>query len=169
MKTFKFCILPFLVALLFTTPVKAEDSTLSKSINAVIDKYIALKNTLAMGDGNAAENKAKDLLAAISQVNEKNMNAKQAAVWNTYLGKLQYGSRHILEVNLVPHQREHFASLSTNLITVVKELKLNKTTLYQEYCTASKRSYLSETTEGRDPYMGMIHCSKVTETLQAVK
>jgi hypothetical protein len=67
----------------------------------------------------------------------------------------------------VPHQREHFAGLSNNLYSILKEFKLNKTILYRQYCLMGKQYYLSEYDKGKDPYMGMNNCSRVAETLPA--
>lgn len=97
------------------------------------------------------------------------MTPKQLAVWNAYEPKLEFDSRHISEVSLVPHQREHFASLSNNLYNVLKEFKLNKTVLYRQYCVMDKQYYLSDAATGKDPYMAMEHCSRVAETLPASK
>ena len=152
--------------LLFTAPVKAQD--LNSSVTLMIKNYINLKNTLVTGDGNAAESKAKALLMSINAVPVSSMNTKQISVWNKYAAKLQFDSRHISEVNRVEHQREHFSSLSDNLYQVLKGLKLNQTVLYREYCRMNKQYYLSETSSGKDPYMGMALCSKVVETLPAV-
>jgi hypothetical protein len=91
------------------------------------------------------------------------------AFYPALLPKLEFDSRHISEVNKIDHQREHFASLSNNLYTLVKKLKVNSTVLYRQYCTMTKRYFLSESDKGKDPYMGMANCSKVTETLPVAK
>ncbi len=72
------------------------------------------------------ETAAKALLASLNTVPQSGLTKDQAALF----GKLEFDSRHISEVNLVPHQREHFASLSKNLFALVKGLKLNKKDLY---------------------------------------
>ena len=165
MKTIKKFTLSIFVFSLFMLSVKAQE--VNASINSVIDSYISLKNTLVTGDGNAAELKAKALLAAVNAVPKNSMNSKQLALWDKYEAKLQFDSRHISEVNKLAHQREHFASLSNNLYEVVKGLKLNRTVLYREFCRMNKQYYLSEARGGKDPYMGMALCSKVVETLPA--
>ena len=163
MKTINKYTLSIFILTLFTIHANAQD--LNTSINSVIDNYISLKNALITGNGNTAEIKAKSLLAAINTVPKKSMDSKQLTVWNKYEAKLQFDSRHISEVNRVEHQREHFASLSNNLYEVLKALKLNLKVIYREYCKMNKQYYLSETSGGKDPYMGMALCSKMVETL----
>jgi hypothetical protein len=167
MKSIKIMMLCFIMAV--TVTAKAQDTELSKSVNTVITNYLALKNALAASDGNSAKDKAKGLLASISQVPEKSMNKEQLALWTKYATKLQFDSRHISEVALVPHQREHFASLSGNLYAVLKGLKLNKVTLYNHYCDMKQQYFISDAAKSKDPYMGMDNCSRVKETLPAVK
>ena len=165
MKTLKITILSALAALFFTMNGNAQDKALSGPVNTVITNYLALKNTLITGDGNAAEPKAKALLTSLGEISKAGLSTDQTAL----ITKLEFDRRHISEVNKIAHQREHFASLSNNLYTLVKKLKVNNTVLYRQYCTMTKAYYLSETDKGKDPYMGMANCSKVTETLPAAK
>jgi hypothetical protein len=164
MKTLKTTALFLAMTLLSILTVKAQ-ITQTKPINTVITNYLALKDALVSGDGTVAEAKAKILLASIGEIPKTGLNADEAAL----MPKLEFDSRHIREVNKIDHQREHFASLSNNLYTLVKKLKVNNNVLYRQYCTMTKRYFLSESDKGKDPYMGMANCSKVTETLPAAK
>jgi hypothetical protein len=163
MKAYKYILLFILPGLFLIVPAYSQNSALSNRVNAVIGNYLALKNALASGDGNLASAKGKLLLASVNEVPQAGLKPDQAAL----LSKLAYDSRHISEVAHVPHQREHFASLSGNLYTLIKKLKLNQATLYRQYCTMTRQYFLSESAGGRDPYMGMNNCSKVAETLPA--
>jgi hypothetical protein len=167
MKKIKIITLSAILTVMFVTQGNAQDNSINIAINKVIDNYIALKNALIASDGTVAENKAKELLASINSVPVKNMKAEQTALWTKYAAKLEYDSRHISEVDRVAHQREHFASLSNNLFAVLKGLKLNKEPLYREYCTTSKRYYITEDEKAKDPYTGMAVCSKTIEVIKA--
>ncbi|EHQ26415.1 DUF3347 domain-containing protein [Mucilaginibacter paludis] len=164
MKTLKTTVLFWAITLLSIVTVKAQ-SPQAKPLNTVITNYLALKDALVSGDGTVAEAKAKTLLASVGEVPKTGLSGDEAAL----LPKLEFDSRHISEVNKIAHQREHFASLSNNLYTLVKKLKINNTVLYRQYCTMTKAYYLSGSDKGKDPYMGMSNCSKVTETLPAAK
>ena len=149
----------------FMLPAFAQTALISKPVNTVISNYLEVKNALANNDGDAASAKAKTLLASLNELPLKSLNASQ----NALVTKLAYDSRHISEVNRVAHQREHFASLSDNLYTLIKGLKLNQQVLYRQYCSMTKKYFLSESDKGKDPYMGMSNCSKVTEIITAIK
>jgi hypothetical protein len=150
------------------TPAAAQNSP-AKAINQVISDYLAVKDALAGGDGNLALSHARELLAAVKSVAPATLSADQRKTWLSFEPKLEYDSRHISEVNRVEHQREHFVTLSDNLYMALKGLKLNQTTLYRQYCTMDKHYYLSQSEKGKDPYMGMDNCSKVADTLPAMK
>jgi hypothetical protein len=154
-----------LISVSLTQKVSAQNGV--KDINKVINHYLEVKDALAAGNGNLALTHAKDLLNAVKSVDAGSLTEDQRKTWLAYEPKLEYDSRHISEVNRVEHQREHFASLSANLYRVIEALKLNEGQLYEEYCTMSKRTFLSQTPTGKDPYMGMTTCNKVTETLPA--
>lgn len=166
MKALKITILAALMAFTINLTANAQAN---EAINTLIANYLALKDALAKNDGTTAEGKAKILLASISNVSVKDLSSDQAAIWAKYGPKLEFDSRHISEVTLIPHQREHFASLSNNLYAVLKALKVNNSVLYRQYCSMTKRYFLSNTSSGIDPYMGMDNCSKVVETLPPAK
>ena len=165
MKKLRFISLIVTMVTVLMVPAFAQTALLSKPVNTVISNYLDVKNALANNDGDAASAKAKTLLASLNELPLKSLNASQ----NALITKLAYDSRHIGEVNRVAHQREHFASLSDNLYTLIKGLKLNQQVLYRQYCSMTKKYFLSESDKGKDPYMGMSNCSKVTETITAVK
>jgi hypothetical protein len=164
MKKTKILVMAFL-AMVCLFRANAQENDLAKATDKAIDNYLAVKDALATGDGNAASAKAKLLLASWASFPKKGLDATSLAL----LPKLEYDSKHISEVSLVRHQREHFSSLSGNIYTLLKKLKLNKSTLYWEYCTMEKKYYLSGSEAGKDPYMGMANCSQTKETLPATK
>ncbi len=165
MKVLKIVTLSTLYILLFAVGAGAQDKALKEPVNTVINNYVALKNELITADGDAAEIKAKALLNSVGAIPKAGLSTDVTDL----VAKLEFDSRHISEVNKVPHQREHFASLSNNLYTLVKKLRINNTVLYRQYCTMTKNYFLSESDKGRDPYMGMANCTKVTETLPAFR
>jgi hypothetical protein len=164
MKTLKIAVL--LAALSFSAIMaKAQNN-----ITGITTDYFALKNALASGSGTAAENSAKALLLALAAPEQ--LNADQQKIFNAYIDKLKYDTRHISEVNDIEHQREHFQSLSKNLYEVLKSLKMNTTTVYMDYCPMKKAYWLSETSVIKNPYYSdksMATCGKTTATLAAVK
>jgi len=142
------------------------------NIDKITNAYLGIKNALAAGNGTLAQAKGKELLDALSTDATKGLNADQQKILNSYLDKLKFDSRHISEVGNVDHQREHFESLSKNMYEVLKGLKVNTSTLYEQYCPMKKAYWLSESPTIKNPYYNdkeMATCGKTTATLNAVK
>jgi len=142
------------------------------SIDKITAAYLNVKNALAAGNGTVAESKAKELFDALSAQPDNGLKPDQKKLFDSYLDKLKYDSRHISETNAVEHQREHFASLSKNLYEVLKGLKLNTSTIYMEYCPMKKAYWLSESSAIKNPYYNdkmMTTCGRVAATLPAAK
>jgi len=164
MKTIKTIVLSMLLVLAISS-VKAQNN-----VNGITTAYFGLKNALATGNGSAAENSAKTLMDALSA--PEKLTADQQKIFNTYIDKLKFDTRHISEVSDIEHQREHFESLSKNLYEVLKGLKINTATVYMDYCPMKKAYWLSETAAIKNPYYSdksMATCGKTTATLAAVK
>lgn len=158
-----------LIILLSAAFVKAQQPN---NIGTITADYIAVKNALYADNSAVAEAKAKELFAALSAEPAKGLNPAQQKLLNSYLDKLKFDSRHISEVNVLDHQREHFVSLSKNMYEVLKGLKANTATLYEQYCPMKKAYWLSETVTIENPYYGknmMGDCGSTKETLTAVK
>jgi hypothetical protein len=166
MKTIKTFVSLLIVLTSFST-VKAQDQSAAPAVNKVLAAYIDVKNALTTDDNAVTKTKASELLSAINAVSMDKFTPVQHKLWMTYSEKLQFDSRHISESNAIDHQREHFTSLSKNLYEVVKGLKLNTTTVYEQYCPMKKATWLSETSSIKNPYYGkqMLTCGKTTETL----
>jgi hypothetical protein len=169
MKTVK-----YLIALILLTTVnyiQAKPADLKSSVNAAVKSYLDIKNALAADNGKAANDAAKQFTAALKGIQSDQMDAKQKEAWQKYGEKLRYDGDHISESTEIAHQREHFGSLSANLYAMLKAFKDNGVTLYQQYCPMEKKSWLSELSTIKNPYLGkkMLDCGVTKETLKAAK
>ena len=99
------------IALILVQQGLAQTNILAKPINTIIDNYVSLKDALIIPDGKQASAVAKVLLTNLTALPASGLNTQQTDL----VEKLKFDSRHISEVNLVAHQREHFASMSNNL------------------------------------------------------
>jgi hypothetical protein len=169
MKTLK--TLSFTLILAFLTVATNAKPAAGNTIDKIVAAYLDLKNALVNSDGNAAKAKAKDLVTALSAPADASLTPAQQKIFSKYQDKLLFDSRHISETNTVEHQREHFASLSTNMYEVLKAVKLNSATLYQQYCPMKKAYWLSESNQIKNPYFGskMLTCGEVKATLASAK
>jgi hypothetical protein len=169
MKTLK--VISLMLVLAFSISL-AKAAAPANNIDKITSAYLGIKNALAAGNGTLAQAKGKELLDALSTDPGKGLNADQQKLLNSYLDKLKFDSRHISEVAKVDHQREHFESLSKNMYEVLKGLKVNTSTLYEQYCPMKKAYWLSESPTIKNPYYNdkeMETCGKTTATLSAVK
>ena len=142
----------------------------STAVDKITTSYIGVKNALVGSNATLAKTRSAELLAALSTP-VKGLQPAQQKMLATYLDKLKFDSRHISETTVIDHQREHFASLSKNMYSLLSGLKLNSTTVYQQYCPMKKAAWLSESEDIRNPYYGddMLECGKVTATLKGAK
>lgn len=145
--------------------VKAQNA----SVDKVTSAYIGVKNALVGSNAALAKSRSRELLDALSSIN--NLKPAEQKMANAYLDKLKIDSRHISETTKIDHQREHFQTLSNNMFGLLSALKLNGTTLYQQYCPMKKAAWLSESEDIRNPYYGdqMMECGTVKATLAAAK
>ena len=73
----------------------------------------------------------------------------------------------ISETTDLKKQREQFATLSANMITLAKSVKLGTNPVYETYCPMKKTSWLSDSKTIKNPYYGnaMLSCGNVVETI----
>lgn len=156
-----------LTLIYFVSIAQAQKSAPANTINKITNAYLAVKNSLAANDATAAARNAKELFNALSSDPGKTLKPEQQKLLNGYLEKLKFDSRHISEVTMLEHQREHFAGLSKNLYEVLKGLKMSTATIYEQYCPMKKAYWLSESETIKNPYYGkkMPECGRVAATL----
>jgi len=165
MKSLKYIFLTFFVSAATLLSAQAQD----EAVNKVVTQYLAIKNDLAADNSKAANADAKTFTEALKQVQPGKLTDAEKKVWTKYAEKLRFDGDHISESAAITHQREHFGNLSTNMYAVIKAFKTNKVTLYQQYCPMERKSWLSESSSIKNPYLGkqMIDCGRTTETLKA--
>ena len=139
-------ILLSLIMVLSIIAVKAQNAAVDK----ITTSYIGVKNALVGSNAALAKTRSAELLAALSTP-VKGLQPAQQKLLGTYLDKLKFDSRHISETTVIDHQREHFQSLSKNMYSLLSGLKLNSTTVYQQYCPMKKAAWLSESEDIRKP------------------
>lgn len=170
MKTIKILLL---LTLTFTglNNVKADQPAVSVAFNKVINTYLDIKNALVAGDATTAQAKAKSMITFLSTVPQKEMDAAQSKAWAEYSNKLASDAQQISSQSNIDAKRERFATLSSNFMAVLKVFKVNKTTIYQQYCPMKKYYWLSETSAIKNPYYGntMLTCGTTQDTFEAAK
>jgi hypothetical protein len=137
-------------------------------VSNILPSYYAIKDALVAGDANIAAARAGELLKALDGVDMGKMPAKDHTAFMSVKDKLAFDARHISEKKEVGHQREHFASLSANMMVLAKSVKLSEQTIYEDYCPMKKATWLSNDQAIRNPYYGnsMLDCGKIKTTLK---
>ena len=169
MKILKTSLLLFVLA---CNMIAVKAAPPANNIDKITNAYLGLKNALAAGNSAVVQSKGKELLNVLSVDPGKGLRPEQQKTLNSYIDKLKFDSRHISESTAIEHQREHFVSLSKNMYDVLKSLKMNSSTVYEQYCPMKKAYWLSETTAIKNPYYNskeMATCGRTTATLTGVK
>lgn len=140
-------------------------------LTPVYNSYFELKDALVNTDGDLASQKAKDLSAAISQVNMHDLGMDVHMVWMDVLEPLTKESEQLAQTSDVEKQRSLFTSLSENMYQLLKVDSVEAPVYYQHCPMAnggSGANWLSLDEEVNNPYFGskMLHCGKTTETIQ---
>ena len=152
----------FAVALLATGLVQqsfAQDS-LKTQHSSILTSYYHVKDALVKGNSDAAGINATAFLKAINET-------EKAIITPEYIGSLVNDATSISRSNDIKVQREKFASLSANLLAVLKKTKLSNEPIYQMYCPMKKAVWLSDIKAIKNPYYGsaMLTCGSIKETL----
>ena len=154
------------VAFLATTAVRLQAQ--QPELNSILTNYYALKDALVRDDARDAAGAAGELFKSINNINMAAIPAKDHTTFMSLKDKLAFDSRHISESTDIHHQREHFTSLSANMVTLAKQATLSQQPVYEDYCPMKKAYWLSSETAIKNPYFGssMLTCGKVAATLK---
>ena len=155
----------FAVALLATVFVQqsfAQDSTRTQT-SPLLTSYYVLKDALVSSNPNAAAASAGDFVKAVDAIDKeiKKMVTPESR------SALVSDAAAISQSKDIKVQREKFASLSANVFTLAKMVKLSTEPVYQQYCPMKKASWLINNKAIKNPYYGsaMLTCGSVKETL----
>jgi len=132
-----------------------KEKKIKENEEAIVAGYLKIKDALVLDDHKAVQQRAQDLLNTSTALNE-------TSIKNTL--ELLSGSSD------PSGQRGHFATLSRQLYTVLKDIDLDNT-LYWDHCpmalSGKGASWLSDNEEISNPYMGqkMPACGSLQEML----
>jgi DNA-binding transcriptional regulator WhiA len=137
-------------------------------IPAVLTQYYAVKNSLVAGDAARAGTSATEFVKAVNAVDTKTLTATEQKLFQSLQAKLLADAGLIAASKDIAKQREIFALLSTNMISLAKTAKISDATIYVDYCPMKKSSWLSEDKSIKNPYYGssMLACGSVKEMIK---
>lgn len=147
-----------LIAILAIVSVQqsfAQDSSKSSLLNS----YYSLKDALVKSNSNAASVSAASLVTQVNGIDKATLadESRTALISDALV---------ISETKDIKIQRQHFASLSANMLALAKTVKLSADPIYQEYCPMQNASWLSNSKTIKNPYYGsaMLSCGSVKAT-----
>lgn len=139
----------------------------------ILSAYYGLKDALVADNAKLAAEKGKAMKAALRSIETKDWTAKQRSAYDVVAKKLDTDAENIGDnAGKIDRQREHFMTLSNNLTTLVKTLKINGETAYSQFCPMANDGkgafWLSKEDKVKNPYYGkkMLTCGSVKETLK---
>jgi hypothetical protein len=142
------------------------------SVSAVVSAYLQLKNALANDNGSEAATAAKGISDAMENSDTASLSPEQEKVFDGAKEDIMEHAEHIsANASRIAHQREHFDMLSKDIYDLVKSVNSGQT-LYLDHCPmyndGKGASWLSETREIRNPYLGkkMPSCGTVEEEIK---
>lgn len=158
-----------------TTPTEKPDITKPEIVvtkpdfTALLTKYYALKNALIADNSTLASKSAGSLLAEIDAIKMESLSASEHTFWMKYYQKLKADATKISTSKDIEKQRVAFSSLSNNMWSTVKGLKIkNNGTIYVDYCPMKDAYWLSKESAIKNPYYGksMLTCGSIKETIK---
>lgn len=128
-----------------------------KALGTTYSHYIHLKDALVASNEKEAQEASEELATSAKQVSDGNNAAIEATK--------------VAHAGTLADQRKAFASLSNEMITLVKQSALSMGEIYLDYCpmyTDNGGYWLSNEQEIRNPYLAdkMPKCGKVKETIK---
>lgn len=137
----------------------AQDNTKPQS-PLLLDSYYNLKDALVGSNAKAAATSAEEFIKAVNAADKEILKEDSRNALLNDAGVIS-------KTNDIKVQREKFASLSTNMYTLAKTVKLSTEPVYQQYCPMKKASWLSNNKAVKNPYYGnaMLTCGSIKETL----
>ena len=161
----------FVVAFLTTITIQysfAQDSTKTTQLSGLLNSYYNVKNALVASDAATAAARSGEFIKAIDGIDMKVLSDSDHTVFSALQDKLKADAQAIAISNKIEVQRTAFSSLSNNIYSLAKGVKISSATVYQQYCPMKKMYWLSNEAAIRNPYYGnmMLTCGKVTEILK---
>ncbi|MEO6230926.1 MAG: DUF3347 domain-containing protein [Ferruginibacter sp.] len=144
-----------------------QDAIPSSQFSTILNAYYGIKNALVNSDATVAATKANELVKAVDAIDMKTFTDAGHNAFMATQGNLKSTAQAIAASNKIEVQRASFSTLSNNMYTLAKAVKLTIEPVYQQYCPMKKMYWLSSETAIKNPYYGkmMLTCGKVTETI----
>lgn len=147
------------------TEQSASNAEQDNQAGQVVAQYLVVKDALVGDDVEATAKAGKQLLEVLEGFKVEQYDAGEQQELTEIIDDSKEHAEHI-SMSDIAHQREHFLTLSQNLLDLV-EITGAPQALYEQYCPMYNDnrggSWLSASEEVKNPYYGasMLTCGKV--------
>lgn len=145
----------------------AQSVVAKREFNNTLKAYFEAKNALAKDNATLASESVKTLIKNINEFPIKTLSATQQTLWTKEAEVIKKSALAISTEKAIKEQRKSFWPLSSAMLKLAKEFKLNNKDVYVQYCPMAKKSWLNEVEAVQNPFYGsmMYDCGEVTETI----
>ncbi len=152
------------VFLVFTVALATITSSLAQTKTAqetLLQSYYELKDALVAGKSQDAATDAKNFADIVKGADHSIIAQNSASI-------LAKEAEEISTTNDIKKQRDVFADLSKNMISVIHGAKFSSKPVYKQYCPMKKAYWLSSEKAIKNPYYGnsMLTCGRVEGTIE---
>ncbi|PQJ82893.1 DUF3347 domain-containing protein [Polaribacter glomeratus] len=167
MKNLKMSIVVMLLLVVSSTNAQEKNEINDAKAEAILADYFMLKDALVADDSKKAAQTGATLVISLKAFNMSSFTADEQKELIDIIEDATEHAEHIAKSPL-GHQREHFKTLSKDILDLVA-ITGTKNTLYQQFCPMYDKgsAWLSMSNEVRNPYYGskMLKCGKVQKTI----
>ncbi|MCK9270826.1 MAG: efflux RND transporter periplasmic adaptor subunit [Bacteroidales bacterium] len=155
-----------------TSKATDTDPKFIAQLTRVYDAYINMKNAFVDTDAKKASAKAKDVMAAVDNVNMELLKGDAHLLWMDQSKKLNSALKVISQSSDIDEQRKAFHRFNQALYNSLKTFGLDGKIIYYQYCPMAFDNqgayWLSEIEEIRNPYFGevMLKCGETREVIK---
>ena len=153
----------------FNTSNEVMDSNVQSSdVKQVLADYMDIKDALVATNKEEAAKAGKKLESSLNSFNVNSYTSEQQEELKDIIADAKEHAEHIGKSEM-DHQREHFKTLSNDMMDMVA-VTGTETTLYQQFCPMYDKgsSWLSISKDIKNPYYGnkMLACGKVQKEIK---
>ena len=168
--TYKSIIMKLIITTLaiFCISIVSVKAQKGSNLTKILPAYYDIKNALVASDAKNSSLKATEFVQILKSIDSKELSESDSKVFIPLQEKLNSDAKSISENTNIENQRDHFATLSLSIYTLLKAVKISEQPVYQEYCPMKKMYWLSNEPAIKNPYYGkmMLTCGKVTVTVK---
>jgi hypothetical protein len=134
---------------------------------AILADYFILKDALVADDSKKAAQTGSALAMSLKAFDKSSYTSDEQEELTDIIEDAIEHAEHIAKSEM-SHQREHFKTLSKDILDMVV-ITGTKSTLYEQFCPMYEKgsTWLSTSNEVKNPYYGsrMLKCGKVQKTI----